>query len=89
MEITANMTHSGQYRAYGDSFTEWEILTEKSEADVLNWCLSNLCKKSLPSYDDWKKNAYSGDYAYYFSGYYTICPIQGGYHFTICHPYAD
>ena len=92
--FTAKHTHSGQYKRYGDSYFEWDVTTDADEASAAEWCLHNLAKPDLPRYDVFRKATMSGgeksgDYSYYFRGYYTIRPITGGYHFTICKPYTD
>ena len=93
--FTANQTHAGQYRRYGDTFNEWDVLTDADEAEATAWCLENLAKKEIPSKAEWLAH-YRSDaehdhdfYSRYFAGYYTIAPITGGYHFTRVYPYCD
>ena len=86
--------HSGQYKPYGDSFYVWEVKTNRSKEETVEWCLQNLCKRRVPESAEWHKNiqyggAKSGDMGYYFGGYYSIKTIDGGFEFTVCTPYAD
>jgi len=93
----ATKTHSGQYKRYGDSYYEWDIITDLPEERVLEKMFYDVCKIEKdppPHYDEWSKNIKVGqsrefDYGYYFSGYYKIDKTDFGYHFTICHPYTD
>lgn len=93
-KFKATRTHAGQYKPYGDSFNEWDILTDATQEETVEWCFSNLYKRRVPPSAEWHANIrtggkMSGDYGYYFAGYYDIKPIPGGFHFTICEPYAD
>lgn len=45
-------THSGQKRAYGDTFREFIILSDKPEAEVEQYCKDSVYECSL-TYDDW------------------------------------
>jgi hypothetical protein len=87
-EFTAKQTHSGQYRAYGDSFRVWEIQTDSTdEKEVLEYCFTTLYKRRVPEHAEWSRNTGNADC--YFGGYYTLQRITGGYKFTICEPYTD
>lgn len=90
----AKMVHCGQYKRYGDFYREWEIRTDRSEEETVEWCFENLYKRRVPRYSEWRKNIQYGgarwhDAGYYFAGHYSIHPIDGGFKFTICEPYAD
>lgn len=90
----AKHIHSGQYKPYGDSFYVWDIMTDQSEEDTVEWCFRNFYTNRVPPYKEWKSNTscggkYRNDLGYYFSGYYTIEKIDGGYRFTKCEPYTD
>lgn len=92
--FTANQTHAGQYKRYGDTFNEWDVLTDAGEAEAVEWFFSNITGKSIPEEKEFNKNTHSGgeksgDYAYYFAGYYYVRPIPGGWHFTRVYPYCD
>lgn len=84
MATTVKWTHCGQKHAYGDSFYEAEIHTDKelSEEEILK--LVN--NRRLP-YGEWSKRF--GDPAIYFGGYYTITPTSYGYKYIGCDPYTD
>lgn len=54
MNFKAKQTHSGQYRRYGDFFRVREIETDcEDEAQVLDFCFNELCKKRVPSKAEW------------------------------------
>lgn len=95
MSITAEQTHCGQHRKYGDFFREWDIQTdEKNREVVLNYCFDNLYKRRVPDSAEWHLNIkYGGekseDANYYFAGYYTLAKTDKGYKFTVCEPYCD
>lgn len=86
--------HSGQYRAYGDIYYEWDVETDLPEEKILDKCLKVCGGEGLPSKEDFRKNTkYGGerwgDANYYFRGYYEFIETENGYHFTICKPFAD
>lgn len=93
--MVANLTHSGQYKRYGDYFLVWEIETHgESEEEVLKFCRENLYKRDIPTSAEWHINIrYGGekyaDTGYYFAGYYTLEKIKNGYKFTVCEPFTD
>jgi hypothetical protein len=95
MNITAKQTHSGQHRAYGDTFRVWEIQTDSTdEKEVLEYCFETLLRgRRVPERSEWKPNIMVGgakfsDANYYFAGYYTLEKIPAGYKFTVCEPYT-
>lgn len=63
-------TFCGQHERYGDFFREWEIKTDCTREETLEYCISEI-------------------YKYYFSGYYYLQAIDGGFKFVICEPYDD
>ena len=83
--------HSGQYHAYGDSFSVWDIILEDnaevSEKDILAYCFAELSKRKVQSKAEW--SASHGDASSYFSGYYELTRIPQGYRYTKCSPYTD
>lgn len=92
--IKAKEVHCGQYRKYDDFYRVWEIQTDMGKEEVVEWCFQNLHKRRVPESAEWHKNIRiggekSGDYRYYFMGYYKIEKINGGFRFTVCEPYED
>ena len=90
----AKQIHCGQYRRYGDFYRVWEVKTDRSKKETVEWCFANIYKRRVPEQAEWRRNisdggAHRGDMGYYFAGYYSICEIEGGFKFTICEPYAD
>lgn len=95
MNITAEQTHCGQYKKYGDFFRKWDITTDEKDREiVLNYCFENLYKRRVPESAEWHRNiryggAEDGNANYYFAGYYTLDETNGGYKFTVCEPWCD
>lgn len=95
MNISAEQTHCGQHKKYGDFFREWDIITgEKDREVVLDYCFENLHKRKVPESAEWHRNIRHGaeksrDACYYFAGYYTLTKTSNGYKFTVCEPYCD
>lgn len=92
MKVT--QIHCGQRERYGDFFRVWEIKTNKSKDEVLEYLWTNVYKRRVPHKAEWTLNIrYGGekygDFGYYFAGYFTLAEINGGYIFTVCEPYAD
>lgn len=91
----AKLTHSGQYKAYGDFIREWEIESDLTKEEVLEKCFAELSKKELPEQATFHKEirfgtgSHAGDANYYFSGYYTLEATASGYKFKTFEPYAD
>ena len=44
----AKQVHSGQYKPYGDSYDVWEVKTDRSKEETLDWCFKNLHKRRVP-----------------------------------------
>lgn len=84
-------THSGQYHAYGDSFTVWQITLEDdanvTREDILAYCFAELSKRKVQSRQEWSAN--HGDAGKYFSGYYELTGTGQTYTYTVCSPYTD
>lgn len=93
--MEAKLTHSGQYKRYGDFYKVWEIKTDgESEEEVLKYIRENVHKAELPPAGEWSANVrYGGerwnDLAYYFRGCYSLEQIDGGYKYTFKEPYCD
>lgn len=49
--------HSGQYHAYGDSFSVWDIILEEgvelTPEEILPYCFAELSKRKVQSKSDW------------------------------------
>lgn len=92
--MIVKQVHCGQYIRYGDFYRVWEIENpgEMDESAVREYCRENLTNRDLPEKAEFLqqiRGAKSGDYSYYFRGYYTLEKTETGYKFTICEPYAD
>lgn len=93
--LQTKKTQCGQYRPYDDFFREWEIETELSKEEVLDYCFNELIKRKIPEHAEWSKEIKYGtgshfsDASYYFHGWYELNKIEGGYKFIQCEPFAD
>ena len=91
--IEAKRIFSGQKRRYGDYIREWEIMTDVTEKEAIDWCFDHLDIKRVPSMKEWqekqKREDGSMNYSVYFAGYYIMQPRPGGFLFVIRNPYAD
>ena len=84
--------HVGQYKPYGDSFYEYDIITsEKDVEKIRKYCIEKYnYNKELPTEEEFRNNKHRFiDASYYFNGYYSLTPIEGGYKFIMCKPYTD
>lgn len=87
-------TFCGQHERYGDFFREWEIKTDCTREETVEYCFSEILKYRVPCSSEWRRNLRCGgekwgDANYYFSGYYYLQTIDGGFKFVICEPYDD
>lgn len=93
MEVTKiNIIHVGQYKPYGDSFYEYDIITDETDIEkVKQYCIEKYnYNKELPTEEEFLKSPLkSSSASYYFNGYYSLTPIEGGYKFIMCKPYTD
>ena len=93
-KFEVKQTYCGQHERYGDFFREWEIKTDCTKEETLEYFFPEILKYRLPCSSEWHKNiTYGGekwgDANYYFSGYYDLQTIDGGFKFVICEPYDD
>ena len=93
-KFSAVKIRSGQNAPYDHTYHVWDVQTTATEEETRTWCFANLSRKTLPEEAEWNKNimykgAKRGDMSYYFTGWYEMHPIDGGYRFTRCEPYCD
>lgn len=88
--VTFTNTHSGQKRAYGDSFYEYEVSSDLPAAEVERVCREKIYKASM-SEAEWRekgKTDRSMDHA--FSAHYKFVPRgDGKYFYSVCLLYTD
>ncbi|MBR4874133.1 MAG: hypothetical protein IKV50_09160 [Clostridia bacterium] len=93
--IRAKLVHVGQYSSYGDAFDVYDVETDATKEETVEWFLTKVYTKALPSKSEWSgnvRNEYNKDkdyWGFFFSGYYEITPVEGGFRFTRCTPYCD
>ena len=84
-------THSGQKRAYGDSFNEYEITGSGTREEVEQFALDNIAtdypKPPIP-FEQWKaEDANAGNH---FRRYYKLRQLEDGkWFYQIIRPFAD
>ena len=84
--IEAVATHSGQKRAYGDSYYEYEVTSELPPEEVEKWCSEKL-HKAIPQ-RQWKDE--DNSMCNHFRPYYNFAKREGGkYFYQVINSYAD
>lgn len=84
--IEAVKTHSGQKRAYGDSYYEYEVASELPQEDVERFCREKLYR-AIPE-SQWRTENNSA--SNHFRPYYTFNKLtEGKYFYQVVSSYAD
>jgi len=81
-------THSGQKRAYGDTFREFTVKTDKPESEVKGYCIENVYKCSLTT-EEYLKDERAGveDFGDHFRSNYNFKRIgEGKYFYQVIQP---
>ena len=75
-------THSGQKRAYGDTFREFVIKTEKPENEVKDYCTQHIYKCSLTT-EEYLADERAGvkDFGDHFRSNYNFRKVRDGEYF--------
>lgn len=88
--VTFTNTHSGQKRAYGDSFYEYEVASDRPAAEVEQVCREHIYK-AIPKAEwlaDYRKPGCSMENA--FRPYYEFQKRgDGRYFYQVCCLYTD
>ena len=88
--VTFTNTHSGQKRAYGDSYYEYEVTSALAADEVEKVCREKVyvCPLSEQQWRDEYKAKPSADN--HFRSHYTFkARPTGGYFYSVRFPYAD
>lgn len=95
--VTYVMTHSGQKKQYGDSFTEYDITSQLPAEEVERICSTKI-HPAMPE-AQWLseyKDAPRGKSAeLYFRSHYKFRKVRetpsgdSGYFYSVCFPYTD
>lgn len=87
--VTFTNTHSGQKKAYGDSFYEYEVSSDLPAADVERVC-SEKVYKAMPEKqykEEYQANRSADNY---FRASYKFQSRGGNrYFYSVCFPYTD
>lgn len=82
-----------QARPYADHVWEWNVQTDRTEEETLEWCRKNLkdAPRSETEYRDAKNKApgFSEMMQVVCEGRYSIQPVPGGYRYTVTRDYID
>ena len=83
------LVHSGQKRAYGDSYKEYKVTATMPEDEVETWCNEQFgCNLSL---SQWRaENIENSSMENHFRSHYTIKKTGNSqFLYTIIFPYCD
>ena len=85
---TVEMTHNGQKRAYGDTFVEYRVKSNKPENEVEGYCIGAVCKCSLTS-SEYLADERAGvkDFGDHFRSHYKFSKTgEGEYFYQVIRP---
>lgn len=88
--VSFKNTHSGQKRAYGDTFYEYEVRSELPAAEVEKFCRETIyqCPMSDAEWREKGKTDRSMDHA--FTSHYVFRKMdEGKYFYQVCQLYTD
>lgn len=87
--VTFKNTHSGQKRAYGDSFYEYDVRSELPADEVERVCREKI-NTAIPE-SQWREECkVDRSMAAHFRHHYKFSKIGDGHYFySVCSPYAD
>ena len=91
MEVR-QLKNGAQPRPYADHVWEWEVITDKSEAEVLDYCRKNLkdAKRDAATYlKDYRTKSFDALMDVVCGGYYEIFKTEGGYKYRVVQEYID
>ena len=81
-------THSGQKRAYGDTFREFIVKTDKPQSEVEAYCAEHVRQCSLTT-EEYLKDERAGvkDFGDHFRSNYKLRKVtEGVYFYTVTEP---
>lgn len=85
--VTFKNTHSGQKRAYGDSYYEYEVTSDRDAEHVKRICCEHAYKCDLPI-RKWREEGQSA--SNYFRNHYEFEDRGNGkFFYRVTFPYAD
>jgi len=88
--VTFTNTHSGQKRAYGDSFYEYDVTSDRTADEVEKVCRERIYKAI--SHAEWQAGLRSPGYSMgkAFRPYYEFKVLGAGrYRYVVTSPYTD
>ena len=93
MKIT-QIKNGMQPRPYADHVWEWDIITDKPEAEVLYYCrreLKNAARDETTYWKEYRDRAKSFDehMEVVCGGYFNLNKIEGGYKYRVTQEYID
>lgn len=88
--LEVKKTHGGQYRAYGDTYDEWEIHTNAPDFNMIKSEVFQLCNipRNTKDYIAWQQSSQSS-ISEYMKGYYSVSPTKYGFKLKFIQPYDD
>jgi len=81
-------TYSGQRRRYGDSYSEYEVVSDNPETEVRAYCIEHIRKCNLTSSKYYSElRAGLDDFGNHFRSHYKFEKlIDGKYFYKVTHP---
>jgi hypothetical protein len=75
-------THTGQKRAYGDTFREFTVKTDKPESEVKDYCIDHVYKCRLTN-EEYLADERAGvkDFGDHFRSHYKLKKVKEGEYF--------
>jgi hypothetical protein len=87
--VTFKNTHSGQKKAYGDSFYEYDVTSELPPEDVERVCREKIYK-SIPEAQYLEECKANRSADLHFRAFYKFRKrSEGTYFYSVCFPYTD
>lgn len=87
--VTFVCTHAGQKKAYGDTYYEYSVTSDRPADEVENFCAERVCKAiSKKQYtDEYRAKPTAGNH---FRLHYTFNKRpDGSYFYSVCSPWTD
>ena len=87
--VRVKNTHSGQKKAYGDSFYEYEVTSNRPADEVETICAEHVYK-AIPEKKYLEEYRAKPSADLHFRAHYKFKALpDGSYFYSVCFPYAD
>ena len=94
MRKVTQIKNGTQPRPYADHVWEWDILTDETPTEVLEFCKKELMSAAREEKTYWKdyrdrSKSFPETMEIVCGGYYSLTKIDGGYKYRVTHDYID